>query len=260
MVAVGESTDRQDTASALIGDVTSDLGTASALRFGWGQVVLYALVLVVLLLVTFLLSTFVPSSNVGAFAAVLSGLAALALAVLTAFLLVLNQRLIAANFRMARATVAEAVATKDEAAASLQVVEEMRADRELTFRPFLSWEVDGAIQASNNGRGPALNAVFCGLRADETWVTTLPRLIDFGPGDHIPSGAYSMLMSELESEPPPRPTVKFPVRKLAFCEDQLGNRYCFIQGSVKPDVWKPAQPKPDWVTWYEANAPIVTAE
>ena len=265
MGAAGESADPQDAASALIAEVMSDLETASPPRFGWGQVVLYALVLVVLLLVAFLLSTFVPTSNVSAFAAVLSGLAALALAILTAFLLVLNQRLIAATFRMARATAAEAVATKDEAAASLQVVEEMRADRELTFRPFLSWVLDGTINASNNGRGPALNAVFCGLRDDglsveKPWLTTLPRLIDFGPGDRIPSGAYSMLMSKLESEPPPKPTANFPVRKLAFCEDQLGNRYRFIQGAVKPDVWKPGQPKPDWVEWYEKNAPIAEAE
>jgi len=171
-----------------------------------------------------------------------------------------TQRSAAATEEAAKATRDEAEATKQEAAASLQVVEEMRADRELTLRPFLSWEVDGAIQASNNGRGPALNAVFCGLRDDGMWLTTLPRLIDFGAGDHIPSGAYSMLMSELKSEPPPRPTANFPVRKQAFCEDQLGNRYRFIQGAVKPDVWKPTQPKPDWVMWYERNTPIAEAE
>jgi hypothetical protein len=171
-----------------------------------------------------------------------------------------TQRSASATEEAAKATHDEAEATKQEAAASLQVVEEMPADRELTFRPFLSWVLDGTINASNNGRGPALNSVFCGLRDDGTWLTTLPRLIDFGPGDHIPSGAYSMLMSELTSEAPPTPSFSFPVRKLAFCEDQLGNRYRFIQGSVKPDVWKPGRPKPDWVSWFEKNAPIAKAE
>jgi hypothetical protein len=165
-----------------------------------------------------------------------------------------------ATEKAAQATHDEAEATKQEAAASLQVVEEMRADRELTFRPFLSWEFAGSIYASNNGRGPALNAAFCGLRDDGMWLTTLPRLIDFGPGDHIPSGAYSMLMSELKTEPPPTPTATFQARKLAFCEDQLGNRYRFTQGDVRPDVWKPGEPKPDWVEWYEKNAPIAVAE
>jgi hypothetical protein len=170
-----------------------------------------------------------------------------------------TQRSAAATEEAAKATRDEAEAIKQEAAASLQVVEEMRADRELTFRPFLSWEYSDSIHASNNGRGPALNAVFCGQYQDGTWRTTLPKLIDFGAGDHIPSGAYSMLLMPLKSDPPPTPSAKFRVRKVALCEDQLGNRYRFIQGDVKPDVWKPGQLKPDWVDWYERNAPVAEA-
>ncbi len=173
-----------------------------------------------------------------------------------------TRRSAAATEKAAEATRDEAEATKQEAAASLQVVEEMKADRELTFRPYLSWEVSPGLglHASNNGRGPALNAVFCGLIGDgRSWFSHLPTLIDFGPGDKIPEPGFFIQLQAMEMSPPPTPALGHPVRKVAMCEDQLGNRYRFSQGSVHPEIWSYPQPKPDWVQWYEENAPITPA-
>lgn len=166
-----------------------------------------------------------------------------------------------ATEKAAQATHDEAEATKLEAAASLQVVEEMKADRELTFRPYLSWELSPGrgLHAANHGRGPALNAVFCGLIGRNIWLGHLPTLIDFGPGDKFPKEGFFFELAPMEISPPPTPALGHPVLKVAMCEDQLGNRYRFCQGSVEPEIWQHGQPKPDWVTWYEKVAPITPA-
>jgi hypothetical protein len=173
-----------------------------------------------------------------------------------------TQRSAAATEKAAESTRDEAEATREEAAASLQVVKEMRADRELTFRPYLSWELSRGLglHATNNGRGPALNAVFCALGDDKrSWYGHLPTLLDFGQGDKIPDEGYWLPLQPMETRPPPTPGLSHPVRKVAMCEDQLGNRYRFSQGSVEPEIWQRGQPKPDWVMWYEEVAPITPA-
>src|SRR5581483_3231301 len=67
---------------------------------------------------------------------------------------------------MAWKTRGVAQATEKEAKASLATVDEIRKDRELTFRPYLSWVLTPSLNATNNGRGPALNSVFCALEED----------------------------------------------------------------------------------------------
>jgi hypothetical protein len=38
---------------------------------------------------------------------------------------------------------------------------------------------------------------------------------------------------------------------VAFCQDQLGNSYRFVPFHVAADVWRPADPRPAWLVWYE---------
>lgn len=149
--------------------------------------------------------------------------------------------------------------TSRDVRASEQTVLEIRRDRELAFRPYLSWEARPALHASNNGRGPALNAVFCHLAIDsDDWLSHLPSLLDLGPGDEVPSAAYSVMLDPMTLAAPPR--IQMPgyvVQKIAICEDLFGNRYRFVQGQTEADRWIPGSgSKPDWVEWYEATAPV----
>lgn len=156
-------------------------------------------------------------------------------------------------------TAAMAVATAYMARRSRDAITEIRRDRELTFRPYISWELGSGtyVNAVNFGKGPALNAIFCTVDEDQkTWSTTAPMLRDFSP-DQKTSNSDQIMLTPGTGPIPPRPKVGNTVpRKVAFCEDHLGNRYRFLPGAVIADVWRPGKRKPDWVAWYEGNAPI----
>jgi hypothetical protein len=168
-----------------------------------------------------------------------------------------------------------ALASLSAARAAAHAVKEIQKDRELTFRPYVSWELGGGVREAltgmaaaasrgklvngvNLGNGPALNTVFCVVEDDQhSWSSTAPRLVDFSPGQKI-KDEHEIGLVPGTGLAPPRPQVGPRVRKVAFCEDQLGSRYRFIQGWVIADVWRPGQAKTDWVKWYEANAPIAS--
>jgi len=64
-------------------------------------------------------------------------------------------------------------ATEESAAAAKQIITEVQRDRELEYRPYLSWKVSklvrdgshivdpGKVSVANFGRGPALHGLCC---------------------------------------------------------------------------------------------------
>jgi hypothetical protein len=161
---------------------------------------------------------------------------------------------------MALATGFLAWKSRSEASAARDTVTEIQKDRELTFRPYISWKLSGGTRVNgvNLGRGPALNTVFCVVEQDERLWRWFAELVDFSPGQEI-NDADDLVLLPKQGQAPPRPQIGRTVpHKVAFCEDQLGNRYRFLPGQVIADVWRPGEAKPDWVMWYEAYAPIAT--
>jgi hypothetical protein len=159
---------------------------------------------------------------------------------------------------LASGTAEMADATRTEASAAKDTISEIQKDRELTFRPYVSWKISGGTRVNgvNLGKGPALNTVFCVVEEDERLWRWFAELVDFSPGQTI-TDADDLVLLPKQGQPPPRALVGRVVpRKVAFCEDQLGNRYRFLPGAVIADAWRPGENKPDWVTWYEGAAPI----
>jgi|SRR5215472_4799960 len=149
----------------------------------------------------------------------------------------------------------------DSVKASRDTIAEIQKDRELTFRPYVSWKISGGTRVNgvNFGKGPAVDTVFSVVEEDERlwrWYA----LVDVSPGQTI-TDADDLVLLPKQGPAPPRPQVGGVVpRKVAICEDQLGNRYRFLPGAVMADVWRPGQPKPDWVEWYEGTAPIAKTD
>jgi hypothetical protein len=164
---------------------------------------------------------------------------------------------------MAVATGYLAWKSRSEASAARDTVTEIQKDRELTFRPYVSWKIGEGVSvlAVNFGRGPALHTMFCKVDQDDRWkATPEDQLIDMSPGEKITAADKVYLVTwpgAQAASAPARPQVGQTVpRQVAFCEDQLGNRYRFLQGKVDADVWHAGELKPDWVVWYEAHAHI----
>jgi len=115
------------------------------------------------------------------------------------------------------------------------------------------------VNGVNFGRGPALNTVFCVVDGEQLW-RWHPQLVDFSPGQTI-SDVDDLALLPKQGPPPSRPLVgKTVPRKVAICEDLLGNRYRFLPGVVFPEIWRPGEAKPDWVTWYEGTAPVAVRD
>lgn len=254
--------DQDGALDALVAKLTTDLeSTGGAPRFGWWRVLLYAFVLILLLVVAYLLSTFVPADNVAAFAGVLSGLAALALAILTALLLVLNQRLIAATYKMAQATSVEALATLAEARASRRQVEvatrtldAMQLDQEMAWRPYLV--VDNLTPSTaflrNIGRGPALNVLVLDRPADSTpWEIGGPVAVPVNP--ELAGVVRLPLVPQVN--PPPKEVLGHNPSPdiVVLCRDQFGNWFRFEPERAALVSWRfrSEDPKPVWVVWAE---------
>ncbi len=256
-------TDDPDSAiDALVAKLTTDLETTTAApRFGWRRVLLYAVVLILILSAAFLLSTFVPATNVSAFAGVLSGLAALALAILTALLLVLNQRLISATYKMAQATAAEALATLAETRASgrqvaiaTRTMETMQLDQEMSWRPYLLTDRSMGIAQTyirNVGRGPALRVLCLERYLPGKWWVGGPLTV---PVTDDPRKAPGVEMRDMPNPIPKELLGHQPAPEVVtVCCDQFGNWLRFEPWQPSPIVWRlrSETPKPDWVEWVE---------
>jgi hypothetical protein len=159
-------------------------------------------------------------------------------------------------------------ATEKSAAAAKATVDEIQRDRELAYRPYLSWrvglnrsgkEITGALAwVDNFGRGPAVHCVCCigwGTPAGAALVanTMTSDLFDLTPNQPEPKGLDMKMRSgvQLTSGLAGLEVGEEPVR-VAFCQDQLGNYYRFLPFKVEADVYRPGTDKaePRWMVFY----------
>ncbi len=173
-------------------------------------------------------------------------------------------------------------ATKESDAAK-QTIAEVQRDRELEYRPYLSWKVSevvmngsqivdpGKVSVANFGRGPALHAICClawrmSAAGDQgpagpvgaqgagggslDMATTV--LFDLSPGEQgkpeeLPLERRDGQMAD--DDVLGNPVTPSPVR-VAFCHDQLGTDYRFVRYQPA-DTWRDgAVDRPRWAEFY----------
>jgi hypothetical protein len=173
------------------------------------------------------------------------------------------------NVRLTRGLVEgtklSAEAGKTAAEAGKQTVAEIQRDRELEYRPYVSWNIvaqtranerivaPGTARVSNFGRGPAIHCLCClawmDTSADPIQLATT-FLFDLSPQDTgdltLESRAGWMPNEEMAGSPIPAGP---PGLRFAFCQDQLGNHYRFLPYRLEADVWREG-PKPRWLDFY----------
>jgi len=168
---------------------------------------------------------------------------------------------------VARATRGAAQAAKEEAAASRATVDEMRRDRDLAYRPYLSWRVaeistqagivvdnpSPRVVGANFGRGPVLHCLFVAFWPKQMIKTRSTLLFDVSPNqDFTPEVRIEprpWTIPHQDVAGPQAPDTEF--FRIAFCQDQLGNTYRFVPFQVAADVWRPSDARPTWLEWYE---------
>jgi hypothetical protein len=184
-----------------------------------------------------------------------------------------------ATFAVAGVTVALAGATvwlgfqaRGSTEATKQTIAEIQRDRDLEFRPYVSWpppNITGVLdnpnafaataQIDNLGRGPLFDGLCC-----LTWrpggPTTLPQylattnLFDLPP-QHRPSNPSLQIRGgDMPNDDiAGNPVTEEPVR-FAFCRDQLGHNFRFVPHK-KPDDWQEGQSeRPPWVDFYLSHS------
>jgi hypothetical protein len=235
-------------------------------------------VLLVLDLSIFLAGT-LPSIST-ALAAMIAGIATLALAALTGVIIVLNAGVLDATRQAAEATKAEADATLEEAKATREQadatreqaklaarsIRELQISRELDWRPFVvrfegsSHIVKGKflrdVTIQNIGRGPAINCLY--LRSEDS-----PDGSIFLRTDSLnlaPGPAVELSAEQVEEDHPKLffDQAESP-RELLVCHDQFGNFLCFLPGSAGPGVWREERDDRGVLIQGEEEPPWVTA-
>jgi hypothetical protein len=152
----------------------------------------------------------------------------------------------AALLRQAVATEQQASASQEQARVSQRLAKHAQTSLELEWQPLLVYARIGETDdprplLENNGRGPAYRSVAIVrdraiLRASKPVSLgageqhRVPELYNLGnPGGFIPDGAAWG----------------------AFCEDQFGSRYRFLEGGTRPEVWHPGEEE-STVVWLKA--------
>jgi hypothetical protein len=178
----------------------------------------------------------------------------------------------------AAATQDEAHATRDEASATTKMVEEVRHDRELAYRPYISWRLTEArvsagivqdnpsptLYCANFGRGPALHCLCAAFWPGVMIKVRSTILFDLSPNESTEDPGAGKVYVEPRGWDIPTPEVigqaaaeqvpvGAPSMRMAFCQDQLGNAYRFVPYKVDADVWRPGEPRPPWLDWYEGR-------
>jgi hypothetical protein len=159
------------------------------------------------------------------------------------------------NVRLVNVTRDAAIATRDaaraatkEAQATAELVEEARRDRELNWQPVLTIvqrvRAPGAYpeySVKNTGRGPAYSTVVAWKRRGPSEITVSVASVAVGPGEEkvvIPSGNDLQAGGVLPDD----------ASWAVYCEDQFRIRYRFGETGGRPDVWKPEQAEPQWLS------------
>lgn len=176
-----------------------------------------------------------------------------------------------ANVTLAASTRDLANATSLLADTSKTTIDEIRIDRELAYRPQISWLVielatagelvtgNPKVHVANFGRGPALHCLCVAF-----WPKVMVRarstlLFDLSPnekGDVATEARDWQVPGPDVTGPPPSGPVPtgWPSVRVAFSQDQIGNSYRFVPYKVDADVWRPKDdPRPAWLDWYEAR-------
>jgi hypothetical protein len=249
---------------------------------GWvlADVILGAVAGVLLILdLSIFLAAKLPSIST-TLAAMIAGIATLALAALTGVIIVLNAGVLDATRQAAEATKAEADATLEEAKATREQAEatreqaklaarsirELQISRELDWRPFMvrfegsgrfvkgKYRRDMTIQ--NIGRGPAINCLY--LREEYSpdgriFLRTDPLNLAPGPLIEVPAEQVEEDHPQLffaQAESP---------QELIVCHDQFGNFLSFLPGSAGPAVWREERDDRGVLIQGEEEPPWVTA-
>lgn len=187
--------------------------------------------------------------------AVVGGLAFIANVVIAGFTLKAaraTRRAAEATETAAVATRDEADATRDEAAATRLMVEEVRTDRELNYRPYLSFNAGmdhpagGLVhyQATviNVGRGPAINCLLARFMIREIWC--LSANFELGSNQSLDTFAPAQV------DPPPAFLGQIGAgRTVMFCQDQFGACHMFDPPRAA-QVSAMAEGAPEWAAWY----------
>jgi len=211
-------------------------------------------------------------------ASVFVGIMTLRMAAATKLAADATKRAAAATEAAAAATQDEAQATREEATAATKMIDEVRRDRELAYRPYLSWRIteatlaNGIVQdnpsprlyCANFGRGPALHCLCVAFWPNVMIKVRSTILFDLSPNEstHDPGAetvrveprGWNVPSTEIigqeaaagEHVPPGGSSMR-----VAFCQDQLGNAYRFVPFKVDADVWRPDEQHPPWLAWYE---------
>ncbi len=192
------------------------------------------------------------------------GMAEIGVAVGTGVLALATFVLAAMAYWNVRKTGGLVTATEKSAAAAKATIDEIQRDRELAYRPYLSWRVGGLSSnpkdikggtawVANFGRGPAIHCLCCTGLATPAATTVTTDLFDLSPNEPEPRRLDMTLRSgaQLTSEMAGTEVGEEPVRA-AFCQDQLGNYYRFVPFKVETDVFRPGTDKaePRWMVFY----------
>ncbi len=176
------------------------------------------------------------------------------------------------NVRLTRglieATKSAAEAGRTTAEAGTQTVAEIQRDRELEYRPYVSWGIGSQTRAgdrivepgiagvSNFGRGPTIHCLCCLAWMDTAadplqFATTV--LFDLSPQDtgQLALERRSGWMPNAEIAGSQIP-IGAPGLRFAFCQDQLGNHYRFVPYRLEADVWREGA-KPRWLEFYQEH-------
>ncbi len=221
--------------------------------------------LIVIALITGVIVVLWPS-QAGSIGAVLSALAAFALAAITLVVVLLNRQLLAANTEAVLAATSEAKASNRQADLAEKTLKELQDSRHLEFRPFLICEdqalneltpdglVRTQIEIRNVGRGPAINCMYLGeYQTDSGRIYRRSAPIDLAPG------GFQQVAAEPVKSPAPQSLLggKSHLDEILVCQDQFNNVVRFHPGYAYPKEWELELDEegfptfvPDWVDSY----------
>jgi hypothetical protein len=180
-------------------------------------------------------------------AAAATAAATFAVAVVAFFTLRANSQLVTETGEAVKA------ATR-EANASERLAQEAERDRELNWQPLIRYADDqGVAKLFNDGRGPAYRAFVAQRYPPNGGDVLSSSLMSVG------AGKYGLVRATPPVAKPPRYLLPPDVEWAAYCEDQFGNRYQFLDKGERPEVWhgenEPQdKPKPMWLeSWRYAT-------
>jgi hypothetical protein len=194
------------------------------------------------------------------------------LAIRTSEMTTATKKAAQASEKAAEASEKAAVAAEKQAIEATATVDEIKRDRELAYRPYISWKLtelsvqnevvtgNPHVAGVNFGRGPALHCLCVAFWPEVMVKARSSLLFDLSPDDEFdvvtePHVDWPVPGPDVTGQPPSATVPQgYPSARVAFCQDQLGNSYRFVPWKVDADVWRPDdESRPEWLDWYEAR-------